>query len=264
MAITPTSYDPQFWSDVVYRSLDLYSGEPVDDARAVAQLLVEYFRHSTEKPTHFSYQVMGTKQRKLKTKTIDKILETIGPVEGRLESMYIESIRDEDHTHAVVSAGYSYDTIVRENCIISVQSFRSDFDISIAQHLAKAVADSVQLDYGFSSFQTGIVNATGFGLALRIESDRYSAKRERWLKDFQWQQTRPTEVPFLDVFELNVLSDMHLSKSVGGKPFDAYVREKGRGTLERIGKANHLWCLEQKDIARAKAELSGCGLVAMV
>jgi hypothetical protein len=264
VAKTPTSYDPQFWSSAVYRSLDLYSGQPIDDSQTVAQLLVEYFRHSPEQPTHYSYKVVNARQRKFKTSAIEKILEKMESVDGRLESMYIESIRDDDHTHAVASLGYTYDNIGRENSKIGVHCFEEDFDISVARDLAEKTSRAVQLDYGFSSCQCGIVNAISFGRSLRIDSDAFSANRERWLREFQLREPRPCEVPFLDVFEINVLSDMHLSKVVSGRSFESYVRDKGRGILERIGKANFLWCLEPDDAARAKVELAECALVAMV
>lgn len=264
MAITPTSYDPKFWSTASFRGLDLYAEAPIDSAPKVARLLAEYLYHSPEIPTHFSYKVVGERQRKLRTKTVSKILDTMDLVEGRLESMYIEAIRDNDHTHAVVSLGYSYDTIVRSNSAFGAHCFEEDFHLSIACHLARTIAESIPLDYGFSTCRKGIVEATGFALGMRIDSDPFSTKREKWIRQFQLGDPRLSEVPFLNVFELNVLSDMHLSKSVAGRSFDTYVREKGRGTLERIGKANFLWCLDQKDIVRAKSELAACGLVAMV
>jgi hypothetical protein len=264
MATTPTSYDPQFWSSAVYRGLDLYASGPIEEPLTVARFLVEYFRQSSEKPTHFSYQVIGAKQRKLKTKTLDKILEKMAPVEGRLESMYIESIRDDDHTHAVASLGYNYDTIGRENSKLGAHCFKEDFDLSTARHLACMAVEDVTFDYGFSICQRGIINSVGFGIGLRIDSDPFSAKRERWLKDFRRKEPRQTEVPFLDVFEINLLSDLHLSKNVAGKPFEAYVREKGLGTLEPVGKANFLWCLEADVMGTAKADLAQEGLVALV
>ena len=264
MAITPTSYDPKFWSTAKFRGLDLFAGDPLEDPKMVGNLLVGYFHHTAELPTHFSYQEIGKRQRKLKTKNITKILEAIETVEGQLLSMYVESVRDNDHTHAVASLGYSFDTIGRSNSIFGIHCFEEDFHVSIACHLARRITECISIDYGFATRRTGIIESTGFGLGMRIDTDPFSTKRERWIQDFRINNPRPSRVPFLDVFELNVLSDMHLSKSVAGRPFDAYVREKGRGTLERIGKANHLWCLEQKDIVRAKAELAGCGLVAMV
>ena len=176
MATTPTSYDPEFWSSAVFRSLDLYSGEPIEDAQTVAQLLVEYFRHSPEQPTHFSYQILGARQRKLKTKTIEKILEKMVLIEGQLESMYVEAIRDEDHIHAIASLGYNYDKIGRDNSQFGVHCFKEDFDLSTLRYLARLVAEKVQLDYGFSSSQRGIVNAVSFGSFLRIDSDPFSKK----------------------------------------------------------------------------------------
>ena len=264
MAITPTSYDPAFWSNARFRSLDLYAGVAVEDAGTVSRLLVEYFRHSPEQPTHFSYQVVGARQRKLKTKTIDKILEKLDPVEGRLESMYVEAIRDEDHTHAVASLGYNYFNIFREYSRFGAHCFQEDFDFQTARLLAMKVAEVVQLDYGFSSLQVGIMNACGFGSFLRIDRDPFSAKRERWMTDFDRKQPRPSNVPFLNVFELNVLSEIHLATTIAGRSFEAYVRDKGRGTLERIGKANFMWCLDESDMAKAKADLAEQGLVAMV
>jgi hypothetical protein len=41
-------------------------------------------------------------------------------------------------------------------------------------------------------------------------------------------------------------------------------RDTIRGTLERIGKANFMWCLDESDMAKAKADLAEQGLVAMV
>ena len=264
MARTPTSYDPDFWSSALYRSLKLFSGEQIAQAADVAQLLVEYFRHVPEQPTHFSYQAIGARQRKSKTKSIDKILTTLALVEGRLESMYVEAIRENDHTHAVASTGYDQSTIARNNTTISACGFVEDFDFSLARHLAIAASDLLPIDYGFSSCRKGLLDAIGFGYGLRIDSDPFSAKRTRWLQDFDRNDPRPSAIPFLSVFELNVLSDMHMSKSVAGRPFETYVSDKGRGTLERIGKSNYLWCLDEEAMVKAKADLAGQGLVAMV
>lgn len=264
MARTPTSYDPDFWSSASYRSLKLFSGEMIDQAGEVAQLLVEYFRHAPEQPTHFSYQVAGARPRKSRTKSIDKILTTMAPVEGRLKSMYVEAIRDNDHTHAVGTTGYNHDTIGRINTSVGVCGYEEDFNLPLARHLAISASELLSIDYGFSSCRKGLLDAMGFGYGLRIDSDPHSAKRERWIQDFQLKAPRPSEVPFLGVFELNVLSDIHMSKSVAGRPFDAYVHDKGRGSLERIGKANYLWCLDESDMAKAKADLVEHGLVAMV
>ena len=99
---------------------------------------------------------------------------------------------------------------------------------------------------------------------LELTAIPFRKKRERWMRDFELKDPRPSDVPFLDVFALNVLSDMHMSKAVAGRPFEAYVQKKGRGTLERIGKANFLWCLVDEAIGRAKADLAECGLVACV
>ncbi len=263
MAKTPNSYDPDLWSSAVYRVLSLYAGEPIEDVRDVAKLLVEYFCHAPEKPTHFSYRIVGARQRKLKTKTIEKVLETLETSEGRMESMYVEAIRDDDHTHAVANIGYAYSEIGRQNTTISACAFQEDFNFSLARNLAISASEVLSIDYGFSSCRRNLLDALGFAHGLRLDSDPYSSKRERWLRNFDLNDPRPSDIPFLGVFELNVLSDMHMSKWVAGKPFDAYVREKGRGTLEGIGKANFLWCLDQDDIDRAKAELAGCGLVAM-
>jgi hypothetical protein len=263
MAITPTSYDPEFWSTASFRSLDLYADAPIDSAPTVARLLAEYFHHSPELPTHFSYQVVGGRQRKLRTKTVSKILDTLDLVEGRLESMYIEAIRDNDHTHAVVSLGYNYSSIAREDSAFGLHCFSEDFSLETARALTKLICEAAVIDYGFSLRGNGLLPTISFGVGLRVDDDPFSKKRERWIQEFRINKPRPSKVPFLDVFELNVLSDVHLSKSVAGKSFDAYVREKGRGSLERIGKTNFLWCLDQNDIDRAKAELAGCGLVAM-
>lgn len=264
MAITPTSYDPHFWSSAFYRCLKLFSREQIAQAADVAQFLVEYFRHAPEQPTHFSYQIIGARQRKSKTKSIDKILTTMAPVEGRLESMYVEAIRENDHTHAVAFMGYDHGTIARQNTSIVACGFVEDFDLSLARHLAITVSELLPIDYGFSSCRKGLLDAMGFGSGHRVASDPFSAKRARWVQDFRLNDPRPSEVPFLSVFELNVLSDMHMSKSVAGRPFDAYVRDKERGTLERIGKANYLWCLDESDMVKAKADLAEHGLVAMV
>jgi hypothetical protein len=264
MARTPTSYNPSFWRTVPFRSLDLYSGQTGGEAKTVAQLLVEYFRHSTERPTHFSYHIKGARQCKLKPKAIDSIIERVAPVEGHLESMYIEAVRDNDHTHSVASAGYNYSKITRANAHFGFQCFKQDFDLQLARHLAIMVSDAVSLDYGFSRCEKGLMNACAYGFGMRIIDDKLSAKRERWIQEFNLKDPRPSDVPFLDIFELNVLSDLHLYKKVAGKPFEAYVHEKGCGTLERIGKANFLWRLEENDIARAKRDLSDAGLIALV
>ena len=264
MARTPTSYDPQFWSSAFYRCLKLFSGEQIAQAADVAQFLVEYFRHAPEQPTNFSYQAIGVRQRNSKTKSIDKILATMAPVDGCLKSMYVEAIRENDHTHAVASLAYIHGTIARQNTGIEACGFVEDFDLSLARHLAIAASDLLPIDYGFSSCRTGLLDAMGFGSGLRVDSDPFSAKRERWLQDFRLNDPRPSAVPFLSVFELNVLSDMHLSKAVAGRPFEAFVRDKGRGTLERIGKANYLWCLDEDEMVKAKADLAEESLVAMV
>lgn len=264
MAITPTSYDPKFWSTASFRSLDLYSDAPIDSAPKVARLLAQYLHHSPELPTHFSYKVVGGRQRKLRTRKVSKILDTLDLVEGRLESMYIETIRDNDHTHAVASVGYNYSSIARDDATFGLHCFSEDFSLATAQALTRGICEAAVIDYGFSSRGNGLLPTISFGVGLRVDGDPFSSIRERWIQDFRLNKPRPSKVPFLDVFELNVLSEMHLSKTVAGRPFDTYVREKGRGTLERIGKTNFLWCVEQKDIVRAKAELAGSGLVAMV
>lgn len=263
MAKTPTSYDPAFWSSAIYRSLIFYAGASIGDARAVVRLLADYFRRSPEKPTHFSYKLIGDRKRKLKIKSVENAIEAMGPAKGIVDSMYIEAIREDDHTHAVASIGYNYSEIGRQNATVSACAFEEDFDLSMARAFAISVSEVLSIDYGFSSCRNGLVDALGFGNGLRIDSDPFSIKRERWIQKFDLSNPRPSEVPFLNVFELNVLSDIHMSTIVAGKSFEAYVRHMGRGTLERIGKRNFLWCLEPIDIVRAKAELADFSLVAM-
>ncbi len=263
MAKTPTSYDPNFWSTLDFRGLNLFSSEPIGDALIVARLLLQYYQYTSERPTDFSYKINGRRQKKSRSGTEEKILDKVKLAEGELETMYIETIRDRDHTHAVVSLGYSYNTIGRADACFSADCALEDFDISAAQELVRAVAKAVQIDYGFSHCQKGLINSVSYGGGLRILSDPFSSKRERWFQDFRLNGPLTAQFPFLDLFELNVLSDIHMCKAVAGRPFDVYVREKGRGQLEQVGKANFLWCLDQRDLEGTKADLVDAGLLAL-
>jgi len=58
-----------------------------------------------------------------------------------------------------------------------------------------------------------------------------------------------------DVYELNLLTNLHLDRRVGRGTLGTWIASKGAGVLERIDHDRWLWSVASPDLARIKREL---------
>lgn len=82
----------------------------------------------------------------------------------------------------------------------------------------------------------------------------------RWL-DVGMEKQVYRDGTLRDVFPLNFLSPIALTRDVGGKTLREYIAQPGHGTLTPIGDALQLWQLAESQVEQVRAELRPTGIV---
>jgi hypothetical protein len=71
---------------------------------------------------------------------------------------------------------------------------------------------------------------------------------------------RPSQGYLRDIYEQNLLSELHLTRSVGGTPLNRWIRETRTGSLDPVA-GRWLWTLTPEEIHRSRFALNQAGLL---
>lgn len=214
--------------------------------------------------TNTEYKVAGSRVRAKRVKSTAHFRELFSGISERPIYITGDRIHFKDHTKCDAFVGFWAN---EDRSFDDLRFVASCFDhlISLddaAKIMRRAVAEMPSL-YGFSAIKKGVFEAMSFHMSLLLPDDPPQAKRTEFLRKIVISGELLLSNPFLDLFDLNVLSDVHLSSQVGGKFLDVYIARSGYGVLERITAENWIWVVTGGDLSRAKRDLQAEGLLAL-
>lgn len=123
---------------------------------------------------------------------------------------------------------------------------------------AAAYAFDFALPFSPSAYCWGLGYSPGqrkFGEVTRTDGRRL----ECWCHN-QRRGLRPSDGYLRDVYEQNLLGDLHLSRTIEGMSLDSWIREGGRGSLKQVAD-RWLWSLTPEEIHRCRFALNQAGLL---
>lgn len=111
------------------------------------------------------------------------------------------------------------------------------------------------MGYGFGGLGAVLVR----GL-LRMGDSALDRQRCAW-RDELWGPRRFALGMLRDVYEVNLLSSVHLARAVHGTPLESLIHEQNWGDLSPVTADLKLWRLAKPDVRRARQSLGQAGLL---
>lgn len=252
------------WSTQAFRGFRLLGRGSWDSVARLSDAVGDIFEEMGLEITNAEYKLVDNRKRMKNVRSTESFRELFSSIPDRPVYITGDKIHFKDHTKCDAFAGFwanedrSFDDLrFVASCLDHLISLDDAVKI-----MRRAVSEMYSL-YGFSAVKRGVLEAMSFHMSLLLPDDPPQPKRTEFLRKIVISGELSLSTPFLDLFDLNVLSDVHLSSRVGGKPFDAYISTTGRGVLERVTAENWIWVVAGEDLYCAKRDLQAEGLLAL-
>lgn len=174
-----------------------------------------------------------------------------------------------------LSAAFAYNVSPNAKTLIfgvPEQDGRAPFSRHIAL-LREMAARGIAPEYGFGFRREYGLGPMHFAMGHVLETGDRKASQSDWVRIVAWnaetsgsressKRYRYEKGLMLDVFPLNVLTDVHLDQHVAGSTLhDWIVQETGPDSLSQIADRCFVWSVPPVETARLSIALDGSGLI---
>lgn len=166
--------------------------------------------------------------------------------------------------------GGEIDGIANDRCLRATFVYPGSFDAAgVGSTLLKLAVQHLEADYGYYFLRDDAFLPRGYAMgaigglaALRVDERQELEELAAWgrlTREEYWTLSRP---PLRDVYEVNLLSERHLSNLVGAVSLGAWIAgAEGRGNLERLDQRRWVWTLNSDEIQYVRIELQLSGIL---
>jgi hypothetical protein len=232
------------------------------DAEHAWSVALAIFVSCGAEPARVSYTQDGDDGRSVKPATFTRRLDGLRADSVSVASAAIDEISQiyvaPTYVGVDLGAGRSALFFYSDNLPNHSLTHWAESDLLQSVGYSAAYAFDYALPFSPSAYFWGLGYAPNLRKFGEITSTD-GARLECW-RDNQRRGLRPSDGYMRDLYQQNLLSEVHLSKEVEGMPLAEWIQERDAGKLEPVG-SRWLWSLEPEEIHRCRFVLNQAGFL---